>query len=338
LNYPIGNLVSNLNVEGNFWTPMGTNNNTGTIDVTVTNYTLTYPGLVCPGTNSVQFGGLGYTERIAIAPGVVSTNTNSVVVTNAFALTSGKIYYSYVFMITNLAGATTNGGFCTAFTTVTGPSATEPSVGGARFYVRLSATNQPFGYEVGIGKQPATLSAVTWATNEFVVGQTNFIVASYTFVDGGTTNDICQLWVNPSSANFGVAVAPSPDVINTNGADVQVAGGNQIESFYFRQGNAAIPIMLAANLRIGTNWSDVTPPINSNTGPSPVPLSVTYSAGNALISWPTNFASWRLQGRPILTGGSNIWTNVTSPTNIIGTNFTVSDPVSGANYYRLIYP
>ena len=346
-NYPIGDLGGNTNIEGNPWTPMGTNT-AGLADVVVTNFTLTYPGLLCPATNSVYFGGLsGYTERVAIAPAVISTNASNVVSTNVFALRNGTIYYSYVFVVTNIGAATTNGGFVTAFTTVTGASGTQPTIGGPRVYMRLNATNQPFGYEVGVGKQPATLSLVTWATNEFLAGggagnmSTNFVVASYTFVDSSTSNDVCQMWINPSSTTFGAAIPPAADVTNSSGSDIQVAGANQIESFYFRQGNSNIPFILASNLRIGTNWSDVTPPVNNNTNsaPSPVPLSVVRSGGNAIISWPTNFNSWRLQGTPSLISGSNAWTNVTAPTNIVGTNFSVTDPVSGTgNYYRLIYP
>lgn len=274
--YPQGTIAGNKNAEGNSWTPMGTNLAN---DVIVTNLTLDYPGLECNGTNSIIFGGnVGYTERVGIGP------TNG---TTTFAAVAGTIYYSFVFQVNNLAGLTAGGGFATAFTTVTGPSTNQPSVGGAPLYFRLNSGGESF--DLGVGKNQLSPNAATFAGTNLTVGTTNFVVVAYTFVPGSNTNDYASLWVNPDPSTFGAAVPPVATVTNSNtNTDIQVGGANQIESFYFREANTVIPVIQASNLRIAHCWGCVTPPTNP---PALVraTLSIALSGSNSLVtSWGTN--------------------------------------------------
>ena len=172
-------------------------------------------------------------------------------------MTSGTIYYSFIFQIPALGNDTT-GGFICGFNNLVGPQAANPTTAGARLYIIPSGG----GYLVGIGKQPATASVtnVSYAPTVLSFSSTNFVVCSYTYVSGGASNDICQMWLNPNPTNLGTVAPPPPDEVNTNGADVQTAGGNTIESFIFRQGNVQIPEVYAADLRIGYCWACVTPP------------------------------------------------------------------------------
>ncbi len=313
---------------------MGTNANlagtSGTNDMFVTNYPLAYPGLESPGTNSVYFGNLGTTERVAV---------NAPAGANPFAVQSGTIYYSYVFSVVNPAQMSTTGGFVTAFTTVTGASGTQPTVGGARLYMRLSLINSSTSYNVGIGKNPSAVSGVTWAPNELNFGDTNFIVASYTFLDGGASNDTAQLWIDPAPGTFGAAFPPTPDVTNTNGNDLQVGSpaANQLESFYFRQGNAAIPIIVATDLRIAYCWGCVTPPANPPTPSVPTLAIAPGSAGSVTLSWHTNTPCWSLQSRATL-ASTNSWATqggvFTNTATTFGTTYNIPTN-STARYFRL---
>src|ERR1700683_1182647 len=105
-NYPVGNLGGNADTEGSIWAKCGPTNTTP--DVQVTNIIMTYPGLSCPGTNSVSFfsgadgptNGDGFSERIALAPlmETLTTNTNTMAVTtnySVYVLTNGTMYYSF---------------------------------------------------------------------------------------------------------------------------------------------------------------------------------------------------------------------------------------------------
>ena len=85
----------------------------------------------------------------------------------------------------------------------------------------------------------------------FHVGETLFLVGSYTF-NPGVADDTCSLWVNPNASSLGTATPPAATV-----QDLGV-GANDLEyiaSFNFRASwNYTID-----QLRIGRSWSDVTP-------------------------------------------------------------------------------
>jgi hypothetical protein len=53
------------------------------------------------------------------------------------------------------------------------------------------------------------------------------------------------------------------------------------------------------------------------------------------LSWPTNFPNYSLQTNGLL-GLPGGWANYNRPTNIVGTNYQVSDSIGAtAQFYRL---
>ena len=67
-------------------------------------------------------------------------------------------------------------------------------------------------------------------------------------------------------------------------------------------------------------------------------IAKTSPPGNDLLSWAqgaqTNMPTYQLQSRTNLSAGS--WSNVTNPTNVLGTVRSVTLPASGkANFYHL---
>jgi hypothetical protein len=91
--------------------------------------------------------------------------------------------------------------------------------------------------------------------------------------------------------------------------------------------------MVADELRIGTNWASVTPPAAPVTPPL---LGIALSGANVVLSWPTASPGFTLQFTPALISGSNSWTPAAGPTNILGTNYVVTNAVSaGGGFYRL---
>lgn len=315
--YNVGdNLVGQTNAAGLTWAGAGTL--AGTNNVVITNGNLSVTGLAASNGNSIQFGPSdGASARFGLNG----------------AIKSNSVFYSFVFRVDNLGSLNTNGGFFAAFNNSSGTQTNTPSVIASGVQTRLSGT----GYNIGLKK---AASGSVFDSGVHNVGEVVFVVGSYTFNTATNTDDEADLWINPDPSTFGAATAPAPTLTSTNGADISSA---QIASFvFFRRGtsNAGLePASIVADeLRVGTNWAGVTPGTNTAATPSPVPLNVSYSAGSAIITWPTNFSSWRLQGTSTLVNGSNAWTNVTAPAGIVGTNYSVTDPVSGRNYYRLIYP
>lgn len=150
--------------------------------------------------------------------------------------------------------------------------------------------------EIGIGAHNSTLSGTTGYTDAQNVGSgAHFIVVRYTF---GSSSDSIDVWVDPSSSNFGAGSAPSPDDA-TAPTESHVSGGEQY--FDWSTPSSGVGNFEVDELRIGTTWAQVTPsgstPVASQLGfttqpsstavnatMSPVVVQVQASGGGAVAS------------------------------------------------------
>ena len=94
-------------------------------------------------------------------------------------------------------------------------------------------------------------------------------------------------------------------------------------------------------------WSSLSSPVTANkvvalrifndiaTTPVVVPLSLSRSGGNLVISWPSSATGYTLRSRANLSSG-NWQTNSPAPV-VSGGSFTVTEPIgSNAKFYQLI--
>ena len=255
--YPIGvDLVGQGPSGGtDLWAATGTSGASGSDAITVAGGSLSVPGLAGSSGNSITYGGLGLTDRISIGTPV----------------TSGTLYYSFAFSVTDLSGLNASGGFMAGFNTAVGTQAGQPTTVGARLLTRMSAN----GFQIGIEKNSGTAANFTFDNTEHGVGDTIFVVGSYTF-SAGAGNDQTLLWVNPDPASFGLGSAPAPTITATlGGTDLSPS----IASFLFRQGNATtVPAAVVADeLRVDTTWAGVTPV------PEPASALLLTLAGTGLL-------------------------------------------------------
>ena len=236
--YPVDADLAGQSPNGgvDLWAAMGTNGVSGTDPITIAAGSLTVPGLAPPLGNSITFGGLGLTDRISIGT----------------PINSGTTYYSFAFSVTDLGGLNTSGGFLAGFNSATGTAAGQPTAIGTRVLTRASGS----GFQVGLEKNSGMGANFVFDPEVFDIGETIFVVGSYTFV-AGTTNDVSELWINPDPLTFESALAPPPTLT------APLAGGDltQIASFLFRQGNAAtVPgVVVADEIRVDSSWAGVTP-------------------------------------------------------------------------------
>lgn len=325
--YNVGDyLVGETNAQGLSWYAVGN----GAGEPTVAPGSLSVPGLIPDTGNSINYGAAsGTSARLDLG----ATPTNS----TFFGGSSYTVYYSMSFLVQETNDLTATPAIIAGFTDAAGTQTNAASIIGARLYIRLSGS----GYNLGIDKADGITNDIVWETNTYAVNTTNFIVAGYTFSgSASSSNDSVSLWVNPSSATFGAGSPPIGDpsyLASSAGANI---GGNstadKIGGFLLREASTTEPAYMTIDeVSVGLSWADVTP--SSAVAPTAVPLHVALSGGNAVLSWTTNSSGFRLQGAPNVIN-SNAWTNVTASTNIVGTNYTVSDPIHGLNYYRLIYP
>jgi hypothetical protein len=163
-------------------------------------------------------------------------------------------------------------------------------------------------------------------------GTTNFIVPKPLPVNPSPTS-VFPLWrLNRYSFKSGTLsnTYTSPTTIFLNGNGALEDGTNSDATV------AAISITFS--LGVPATSSQVTLTTSSLTNPVPV-LGIVRSGTNAVLSWSTNSQGFTLQSTPSLSFiPAPIWTFLTNPVFRLGTNYVVTNPISGLQkYYRLAY-
>jgi hypothetical protein len=242
--YTVGADLTNQTPNGGatLWQVMGTGGSGGTDPITIASGSLSVAGLAPSNGNSITYGGLGLTNRIPLGQ----------------TFTSGTLYYSFAFKVLDLGTLDTLGGFLAGFNNATGNVSNQPTQIGGRVVTRLNGA----GFQVGVDKSSGMPASFVVDPRVFNVGDTIFVVGSYTFNSGSSTDDEARLWINPDPSTFGLPIAPGTFLSSTAGTDVGGATTQQIQSFLFRQGNAsAVPGALVADeLRVDMTWAGVTVP------------------------------------------------------------------------------
>jgi hypothetical protein len=304
---PGANLIGQTNAGGGYWTQAGPSGNQPTIQAG----SLSVGGLSGPSGNSVAFGGNGMSARFN--PG---TNT-----------ASGTWFYSFIARLANITGLSSSGVFWAGFNNSSGTQTTTPMVVGTRVVTR-SATG---GFNVGLDKSSGTPADFVFSPAVFTTSNVIFLVGSYTFNSGSTTDDVSQLWINPPASAFGQAAAPPATLTNSAGTDL-----SGIASFVlFNRDSAEPAAIIADEVRVGTSWASVTPPAEIQTAPA---LNISRSGTTSVLSWTTNAPGFLLEATPAL-ANSNSWAGVIAPVYLIGNQFVVTNNAAGGNlFYRLQNP
>jgi hypothetical protein len=240
--YTVGaNLIGQKDAQGNSWVLAGSTSTT--IQPTIAAGNLNISGLAASSGNSVAFGGNGNTARLALG------STTS----------AGTIYYSLAVQLTGIASLNTSGVFWAGFNNAAAASTSSPSVVGSKLYTRATAG----GFNVGISKSSTSAADIAWdSADVLTTSSVIFLVGSYTFNTSTGSDDVAQLWVNPSSTSFGAGSAPTSTLTDSANTDL----GANILSFVLADRSAAEPSAGAIDeLRIGTSWADVTPPVPEPT-------------------------------------------------------------------------
>ena len=144
------------------------------------------------------------------------------------------------------------------------------------------------GGTIGIGKNTTSTSP---AFTTSAGSGTHLVVVRYSFQSG---SDQVDLWVDPSSSDYGAAVAPAPLGGSSSGSDATALSVFQINAQ--TSGSTAY----IDEVRVGTTWADVTP----SSGPPPVvgPTNVVITAINILTGG--NDGDVELIGKGGLTNGN----------------------------------
>jgi hypothetical protein len=299
-NYTADQLLTAANPA---WTLNGSGN-----DTRIEAGNLSYTGLPASIGNSATNGGAGAGMRYALSSTIID----------------GEIYYSFLFKMNSVGTAfNVQNSFIAALVDPAGSSTYQ-----ARLMPRTNTI--PGQYNLGITKISTTIGQV-WATNDFVEGQTLFIVARYKFNNLTTTDDQADLWINPDPSSFGATSAPPATVSAVQtGTDQSL-----ISQFTLRQNTAGnTPAAMSYDeLRIGLKWADVAP------APAPfVPSLTITNNGNGTVTllWPTAATGYGLVGNADVTTPRSSWTAVSGSVVPAGTNNTVTVSIgTGAKFFGL---
>jgi autotransporter-associated beta strand protein len=219
------------------------------------------------------------------------------------ALTNNAVYASFLFNLTNNSPADR------LFACLSSDLSTTPNVN-AGVYMDSSA-------RLRIAKN-AAIAAITLPTSPttyaLVPDNTYLVVLRYTFNAAGTSNDVVDLWLDPTSLGNN-NVIPAPTLSVTNGTDV-----TSFQSFYYLRSsaglNAAVPFWMD-EIRVSTNWADVTP---TNCFPG---ATFNVTGGGSICSGP---------GFPVGLSGSEVGVDYWLYTNGVFTATVVSGSGSAIDF------
>lgn len=297
--YTAGERLSEVNAD---WTLNGSTTN----DTYVLAESLAVSGLAVAQGGSITHGGAGAAVRHPVNPAIIN----------------GSLYYSFAMRIDEVGDEfTSTTSFIAAFLDTA-------SVYQARLMPRASLV-APGQYNLGWTK--FTSSQGVWAPEEFLEGETVFVVARYTFNTGSTTDDEAALWINPEPATFGDESPPAPALIATlTGTDISA-----IAQFTFRQNNAGnTPAAVTYDeLRIGRTWQSVTP---LPTVPRPI-LTAALSGGDVVLAWPIDGSDGFVLESIGDFDDPGGWQPMAEPVVVQGPNNTVTvGGTDGRRFFRLV--
>lgn len=190
----------------------------------VTTGSLNYTGLALPVGNKVSFDGAGRDYHNIFTP-----------------VSSGTVYYSFIFQVTGLGSLDTNGGYFTGL----GASTT---LFGATLWTKSNGS----GYQIGLNAR-TTLAYTSWSSTVYNINTPVFIVISYEMI-AGTTNDIVKMWINPNPSTFDISTPPTQDITIVNGG----TDLSSLDRIFIRQdSNSETPFADMDELRVGLAWPDV---------------------------------------------------------------------------------
>lgn len=144
----------------------------------------------------------------------------------------------YVSFLLNIQTPPSSGSKLVAYLETSSSSTTSPQLG---IFVDSAS-------RIGIGKKTTTPVVLS----ESLSAGTHLVVVRYTFFVSG--NDQVDLWVDPPASTFGANTAPA-SLGSTSGS----SDPNTLSYFHIYTPSGAGPVLYLDEVRISTNWAQVTP-------------------------------------------------------------------------------
>jgi hypothetical protein len=270
-------------------------------------------------------------NMVAVSGGTGGVNGGTKEDFNGGTDVSGNIYFSFLLKLNDTTGIDTSGAGTAIVNLNHGGSGTKTAIA-------ILLYNNAGHVEAGIAKYAGSSTAVAsgfataGAGSAIEDGNVYLIVGEYR-ANSGNANDTVSLWVNPASLGGADDSSPQVNVIGSGTTD----SASGIGRIYVNPGfDADID-----ELRISTNWADVTPPsvchpagISSGATPSTQTVNVGAIASFS-VSATGNAPTYQWQ---VSTDGGSSFNNVATGSGANSANYSTAAlaTTDNNNQYRCV--
>lgn len=256
----------------------------GTVGTATVHHVVT-PSLTAPSGFPANIGNGGVTIGGPIATGDWKEYARMSLGAGAPYGANSTLYYSLLLNVPSTTGMTVpnsnvnaNNDGIIALNNSTGTSATEPNTWAGELTMRLGSSSSLFN--LGI-RASTTVASTTYWSADLTPGLTYLVVVGFT--EGATPGlgGLSSLWINPGSATFGAASAPTADGA-TVGTYSSSGSADHTDSLILGAGilTSTDPNQTFVDeIRAGTTWADVT------SVPEPSTLVLAGFGALGLLSW-----------------------------------------------------
>ena len=253
---------------------------------------LQYPGLAGASGNKALVGNNTASD---LATGRYYHSTMSKSLGNGTG--AGSRFYSFILQASDISGLGAGGGataWIAGFNNSGASSQTTvPTVIGGRTILKAVTG----GFQVGLCKNteaPTFYTGQTFTTSDKV-----FVVVEYAMNSASTSDDVVNMWINPSYTNF-ANNANKPAVTLTTGSGIadlaNGASSSSLQSFLLGS-KASTGLHLVDEVRVAADWAGVTPSLITSQPSSltidygqPAVFSVT-APGGPTYQWQKNLSN-----------------------------------------------
>ncbi len=258
---------------------------------------------------------------------------------------AANIYTSFLYQFDDNTNFYTNGTSMIALMNRQNSGITSANVAYWQLFARSNGVNT---VQLGIAKNTITNASTipggvtNWVATPVTVGQPFFVVVRLQIVATNSmsyyTNDEVDLWINPAANTFGTNEAniPTPDAISspTDGAvDASTTGPGR---FGITDNG---PKAQLDELRISTNWADVTPPFGQclTAGITTSPTNFIQVAGiNARLTVKAANSTAPSYQWQLSQDGGTTWSNINGALHNTYTTPNLQLATDNGNKYRAI--
>ncbi len=195
------------------------------------------------GLTYAGFNGSGIDNAIAL-----TANGEDLTKALPATVSSGKLYMTFM---VNVSSASATGDYITGFTSG-GPTYF------TNFNLRVYAKTSGAGIDFGVSRGSVTTAPATAASftgNTYNLNQTYLITCKYEWIAAGTADDVCSIYVHPTTPSLTEPAAMSASNSGSSG----VLDGT-ISAIFIRQGTAANTVAAVVDgFRVANTWSPTIP-------------------------------------------------------------------------------